>query len=70
MEYDDDRLITICADRVEVDDSFEFDIEFESIPKPSRITWIMQDQEGRRETVYENEVRGNYEAFRIVEDVS
>ena len=62
--------VTVCADNVRTGDQFEFEVEFEASPKPDLVEWIMQDQVGRRETVEEDETRGNYEAFRIKEDVS
>ena len=43
----------ISAENEEEGDEFEFEIEFESNPKPDKITWLMQDAVGRRETVKE-----------------
>ena len=46
-------LINYLVDNEEEGDEFEFEIEFESDPKPDKITWFMQDAVGRRETVKE-----------------
>ena len=45
--------VTVCAENEEEGDEFEFEIEFESDPKPDKITWFMQEDVGRRETVDE-----------------
>ena len=54
---EDEVYITVCAENEEQGDEFEFEIEFESDPKPDKITWFMQDAVGRRETVKEVSIK-------------
>ena len=64
--------ITVCADGARTGDDIEIEIEFEAIPKPDKVEWIMQESVGRNSETLDvsrrDERRGNYEAFEIEED--
>lgn len=60
--------ITVCADRKKAGDEFEFEVEFEAIPKPTSVEWIMQDDVGSSTVVDEGRSRGEYTSYDIEED--
>ena len=70
-----ENKINICADGAREGDDFEIEVEFEAIPKPTKVEWIMQEDTGGRNSEVLDVSRrdksaGNYEAFEIEEDVS
>ena len=70
-----ENYINICADNAREGDDIEIEVEFEAVPKPDKVEWIMQEGTGGRnsETLdvsRRDESKGNYEAFEIEEDVS
>ena len=70
-----ENYINICAKNAREGDDLEIEVEFEAVPKPDKVEWIMQEATGGRnseklDVSRRDDSSGNYEAFEIEEDVS
>ena len=61
------KIHLVCT-RKRIRDRTFIDVEFEAFPKPN-ITWILQDQIGRRTFLQDEDYSRNYRSYNLRDDV-